>query len=139
MRSSLNGMNWAHYSFSEVDWGDSCIDNIWSTKIYNYVSAKCQESHKPILYLDSLRSSGQTADSISVWLLLSVRKLIDWTRFLNLASASGASLYSLSSATWATSMCPTSQNDRTPTISKSSIKKKLNFITNDIKIPNFIN
>ena len=73
----LNSDDRGHCAFSVIDgWYGGIGDE--RTKFYNsfYVSTKCHSFQISILYCLPLRSSGQTADSMKVLVLLSQRLLM---------------------------------------------------------------
>ncbi len=73
---------------------------------------KCQAFHKSILYCFPLMSSGHTADSIKVLVLLSHRLLMARVIYLKWTEAYGSSWFSLISAIADVNMCPTSHHER---------------------------
>ena len=109
----FNNDNWTHGAFCVVDDGNDCISYKRSIIIFMfYVSMKCHSFQISILYCFPLRSSGHTADSIKVLVLLSQRLLMARVSYLKSTEALGSSWLSLISAMAAVSMCPTSHQER---------------------------
>lgn len=88
----LNSDDRGHCAFSVIDgWYGGIGDE--RTKFYNlfYVSTKCHSFQISILYCLPLRSSGQTADSMKVLVLLSQRLLMARVSYLKSTLVLGSS------------------------------------------------
>lgn len=85
--SLIDGDHRGHSGFSVVDDGNDGIGNIGTGLELSYVSTKCHSFQISMLYCLPLRSSGQTADSMKVRVLLSQRLLMERTTSLKLTEA----------------------------------------------------